>query len=276
MTQADEAATPMNALVLAASRQGERNSVAALKGVSHKCVAPINGTPMIERVVRALLDSDRIATVYVSIESADVLTPIPALARWMAEGRVRVVTSRATLADSVIAAVEASDSALPLVITTGDNALHTPALIRDFADATAASQADITLGFTREEDVLKDFPEPGLAFHRLKDGGVSSCNLYGLRTENALETARVFEGGGQFGKKPWRILKAFGILPFILYKLKATTSDRLLARLGRNLGVSADMVFLPYSFGPIDVDNPASFRLSEEALIAREGPAEGG
>ena len=131
------------------------------------------------------------------------------------------------------------------------------------------------VAFTERDTVLMDFPEPNLAFHETKDGGWSACNLYGLRNRQALNAVGVFRGGGQFGKRHMRILKAFGIMPFILYKMKIMGMHALMARIGRGLKVSVDAVVMPYSWGPIDVDNPPSFALSEEALKKRRLAAEG-
>ncbi|MDA0339631.1 MAG: hypothetical protein O2910_07305 [Proteobacteria bacterium] len=103
----------------------------------------------------------------------------------------------------------------------------------------------------------------------MKDGGWSACNLYGLRNKQALNAVGVFRGGGQFGKRHMRILKAFGILTFLLYKMKVMKMHPLMNRIGRGLKVSVDSLVMPYSFGPIDVDNPPSFALSEEALKKR-------
>ena len=256
-------------LVLAASRRGAGDSVARLQGKSHKCLVDLAGMAMIERVLRALFDSGRCAIAYVSIESETVLREVPAVAEWLDRGKVVVVESKGNLADSVIAAIACIDTPLPMIITTGDNALHTPELVRDYVDMFMAAKGDVSVAFTHEDDVVAEFPQSGLAFHRLKDGGFSSCNLYGLRNRRAVDTVRVFEGGGQFGKRHWRILKAFGIVPFLLYKLKATTCQGLMDRIGHNLGVSVDSHMLPYSYAPIDVDNPFSFALTEKALLAR-------
>lgn len=260
-------------LVLAASRKGVDDPVARLQNVSHKCLVVLDGQVMLERVIEAAIDSGCFARIFVSIEDAAVVRSVPRLAAWMDEGRLGVVKSADSLAGSIRAAATAIPNPLPLIVTTGDNALHTPAVLRDFMDQFWTRAGDVALGFTTAEVVLREVPDSTLAFHRLKDGGFSSCNLYGLRRERALDTARIFEGGGQFGKKHWRILKAFGVMPFILYKLKSVTGQQLLSRIARNLGVTADLILLPYAFAPIDVDNAASFAQTEAILRQRREQA---
>ncbi len=258
-----------NVLVMAASRRGVDDPVAKLQGLSHKCLVKLDGQVMLERVLEALVDSGSVGTIHVSVDSIDILTATPRLQAWVDEGRVVFVEARGNLADSVLYAVSHIDDALPLLITTGDNALHTPEIIRDFVRDMEASNADTVLGFTREDVVMQDYANSGLAFHRLKDGGFSSCNLYALNKPNALKAVKVFEGGGQFGKRHMRILKAFGVWPFVLYKMKWSTLDGLINAIARNLGITADVSWLDYPWGPIDVDHEHSFNLTEETLIRR-------
>lgn len=259
----------VTALVLAASRQGVRDSVAQLQDKSHKCLVEIDGVVMLERVIEALIKAGGIDRVYVSIESDDLLHQVPRVGAWMDQGRVRGLRNKATLADSVLAAAADIPDPYPLLITTGDNVLHTPELIRDFLDQCAGRDGDVAVAFTTADLVRRDYPEVKLAYHMLKDGGFSACNLYLLRRARALNAVRVFESGGQFGKRHFRILKSCGLMPFILYKLKWATLDGLMDRIARNLGVTTDTIMLPYSFGPIDVDNPQFFAIAEEALRRR-------
>lgn len=260
---------PSSVLVMAASRRGVDDPVAKLQGKSHKCLVELDGQVMLERVIEALVDSGCFAKIHVSIDSEDVLRATEKMRAWIDEGRVVFVQSHGNLADSVLKAVDEIDNALPMVITTGDNALHTPDIVRDFVRDFHASDADAVVGFSREDVVLREFADSGLAFHRLKDGGFSSCNLYGIKNANALIAVKIFEGGGQFGKRHMRILKAFGLWPFVIYKLKLSTFQGLLNAIGRRLKVSVDVSWLDYPWGPIDVDHKHSFDITEAALKRR-------
>lgn len=257
------------ALVMAGSRKGVDDPVARLQGKSHKCLVEIDGVVMLERVISALIQSGHLGRIFVSIENEAVLRPVPQLAAWLDESRIAVVPSRHSLAASVLAAADQIPNPFPLFITTGDNALHTAELIGDFMRSFRTGHGDVAVAFTRADVVKREFPDVALAYHQLKDGGYSACNLYGLRNARALDSVRVFEGGGQFGKRHLRILKAFGITPFLLYKLKLATAEQLMRRVGRNLGVTADVILLDYAYGPIDVDNPEFFAISERALRDR-------
>jgi len=260
-------------LVMAASRRGVEDPVAKIQGKSHKCLVEIDGQVMLERVLEVLIQSGCFGQIHVSLDDEAVLRATPAMQAWVDAGRVVFVAAEGNLADSVLAAVKAIPEPFPLIITTGDNALHTPELVRDFMDVFWKGDEDVCVAFTRDDVVLREFADSGLAFHQLKDGGYSACNLYGLRREKGLSAVRVFESGGQFGKRHMRILKAFGILPFIVYKLKLAGLEGLMGMIARNLGVSVGPAMLDYPFGPIDVDNRHSFEITEAALIKRREAA---
>lgn len=269
MMSAEAAPASMTALVLAASRQGGDDPVARLRDTSHKCLVEVDGVAMIERVVGALLDSGCFRRILVSIENAAVLRDVDACRRWLDNGVIEVVPSADNMADSVLRLADDIDDLLPLVVTTADNALHTPDLLRGFVSALADADADAVAAVTREETVRAVYPDDSFGFFRFRDGGYSFCNLFGIRAAPALDAARVFRSGGQFRKRPWRLLKVFGPVNLLLYRLKLTTLSSAFRRVSRKLGVDVDTIELRYAYAPIDVDNPRTLELSERILRER-------
>lgn len=265
---------PLTALVLAASRQGVDDPVAKIQNKSHKCLVTIDGVAMIERVVQTLIDSGCFARILISIESEQVLEELPLAKNWLEQGTIKVVPSSGNLADSVVNLSRMIKQPLPLVITTADNALHTPELLRYFVAAFARSAADAAVATTAESTVRAAYPDGEFGFFQFKDGGYSFCNLFGLNSSSALDAAKIFRSGGQFRKHPWRVLKVFGVLPFILLKWRLITLDSFSQRITRKLGFSVDIVRLPYAFAPIDVDNPKTFEFSEKTLKKRRQETE--
>lgn len=269
MTPQGGLSSPMTALVLAASRRGGEDSVARLQHKTHKCLVKVDGIAMIERVVNALLDSGCFRRILISIENEAVLREIDACRRWLDDGVIEVVPSAGNMADSVLRLAGDIDGLLPLVVTTADNALHTPALIRDFVAAFAARRGDAAAAVTAEATVRAEHPNDSFGFFRFRDGGYSFCNLYGVRSARALDAARIFRSGGQFRKRPWRILTVFGAVNLLLYRLRLTTLSGCFRRVSRKLGVAIDTIELPYAFAPIDVDNPRTLAISERILAER-------
>ena len=266
----DETSTPyLTALVLAASRQGFDDPVAKLQNKSHKCLVMIDGVAMIERVVQTLIDCSCFKRILISIEEKQILSELASTRGWLEMGVIEVVPSAENLADTLINLSNNSQHLSPLVITTADNALHTQELVHKFVSDFSKGTGDVAIAVTQESTVLSDYPDAGLSFFQFKDGGYSFCNLYGIRSAKGFNAANIFRSGGQFRKRPWRIIKVFGILPLIQYKWRLLTLSRGFDLIAGKLGLTIDKVLLPYSYGPIDVDNQKSFTISEHTLKKR-------
>lgn len=263
----------VTALVLAASRRGAEDTVAKIQGVSHKCLVTLDGVVMLERVVREVLAAKSVGKVYVSIESEELLRSVPALEAMLDRGEIHYVQSADNLYLSVEKGIANIEDPWPMIITTGDNALHTSEMIDHFCSELAAGGADAAVGMTPADVILAAYPDGKRAFHNLKDGGWSSCNLYALTSNKAVMTAKVFEGGGQFGKKPQRIMKAFGAMFMMLYKFKLATIDQLAGMLSQRWKLKVQVIRMPFADAPIDVDNPGDFALTERILQARHTTA---
>ncbi len=269
MSGEETSVQPVTALVLAASRQGIDDPVAKLQNKSHKCLVTVDGVAMIERVVQTLIDSACFGRIFISIEGEYVLEELTSVTRWLNEGTVELITSSGNLADSVVNVNRTVSSPLPLVITTADNVLHTPELVRFFVTAFSKSAGDASVAVTPESTVLEEYPSGEFGFFRFRDGGYSFCNLFGIGSSRGLEAAEIFRTGGQFRKHPWRILKVFGALPLLLYKWRLLALDSFVRRVTRKLGITINTVRLPYAFAPIDVDNPKTFAFSERVIRDR-------
>jgi hypothetical protein len=259
------------ALVLAASRRGADDPVAKIQNLSHKCLVKLNGVVMVERVIAAMRATPEIGRIFVSIESPDILRRAPTLAAWIDAGEIVPLASEGNLAHSIAKAAAEIPDAHPLIITTADNALHTHEMLSYFCGQVSASDADVLVAMTPAEAILAKYPGGQRAFHRLKGGAYSSCNLYCMRTTKGAGAARAFATGGQFGKKPERIIKAFGLWSFVLYKLRLVTIDGVMRQISRALGLSVKVSLLPWAEAPIDVDNAKDFALVTKILEQSEG-----
>jgi GTP:adenosylcobinamide-phosphate guanylyltransferase len=257
-------------LLMAASRDGANNVVARLQNKSHKCLIQLGGELMIVRVLREIMASERAGRIYVSIEDESILSAVPECQEWLASGRISTVQSRENLFLSVMSAVKEIENPYPLVISTADNALHTAPMVRHFVDSLFAQALDAGLGMTNAKVILEAYPDGQRPFYRMKGDNWSGCNIYGLMTERAVKMSKAFEGGGQFGKYPWRVMKAFGLMNMIYYKFQLKTLEQAMESLSRRFKMKVMAIDMPFADGPIDVDNPGDVVLTEKILAARK------
>ncbi|WCL54936.1 NTP transferase domain-containing protein [Gimibacter soli] len=265
------------ALVLAAQRPGIVNALASHFGVSHKCTLPVNGTPMLDRVVGYLADVPEVDRIAVSIEDPAIALALPGVKKLHDAGRIVFTTSRQTLSQSVVGAIDelGGPSALPLFITTADNCLHSAEIVSYFLKDIINTGAEAAWGMTDDALIQQTYPGTGkiTGRHVLRDAIWSNCNIYSVVTERALGAIELFRAGGQFGNKKKRraLLPMVGLWSFLLYRYGLTTLSGLEKRAGKAFGIKAHCVRLPFADAPIDADDLVSYEFIEARLKEREG-----
>lgn len=261
------------ALIMAGKRSGTLDPLAAEAGVSQKCVVPVFGKPMIEHVVRAVADCDRIGEIRVVAHDTADIEAIPLVARLRDEGRLVFRPGAFNLVDSVFSGAEGAD--FPLLITTADNCLVTAEGYAEFIDKALAEGAGGAAALARKEDVVAADPVGQKRFYEFSDGGYSNCNTYWIGSPQALSAAEVMRGGGQFMKYPKRIAQAFGTINLIRFWLGWGTKEKLFAQVSRRFGFKLTPIVLSNGEFAIDVDEPRSFGITEKLLAKRAAAGAG-
>ncbi len=250
-------------VVLAAQRGGRLDPLAADAGVTHKCLVPIGGRPLLAHVLAALGEVEGIGSIRISVEPGadDSLRPIV-----MASGLpASFVAAADNIADSVYAAAMGPDG--PVVITTADNVLLTPKAVRQVMGRLAGGD-DVVVALARKEDVLAAHPQGQRRFYKFRDGEFSNCNLYGL-SRRGLGLAETFREGGQFAKNPMRIARSVGFLNLLLLRFGLVSLAKAMKRLGRRFKVRASAVVLADGAHAIDVDNQRTYDIAAQLLDRR-------
>jgi len=70
-------------------------------------------------------------------------------------------------------------------------------------------------------------------------------------------------------KKPWRLARAFGLVPLIRFATRTLTLEEAFASASRRLKLSVRPILLPFPEAAIDVDKPADKELAEKVLAER-------
>jgi GTP:adenosylcobinamide-phosphate guanylyltransferase len=259
---------PAIAIVLAGQRWGAVNPLAERAGVSHKCLVPIAGRPLIAHVLVALTAVPAIGEIRISVEPEAVPELRGVIAPFESAGaRIRFIASEPRLAESLLAA--ALDDPGPFIVTTADNVLLTPDAVDQVRGAL--EEADGVAAMARKSSVLAAHPEGQRNFYRFRDDEYANCNIYALANRKAIEAgARVFRGGGQFMKSVWRMISAFGPHNILLLRLGAFSREAAMRRLSRRLGLVVQAIEFTDGSLAVDVDNERTYRVCEELLARRE------
>ncbi|MDP8994324.1 MAG: NTP transferase domain-containing protein [Pseudomonadota bacterium] len=259
------------AIVLAAQRGGRLDPLADRAGVSHKCLVPIAGKPLLEHVLRALTVVPGLSRIHISIEKEAVpaIRAVPGACGGLGIP-VDYVPAATNLADSVYAAAHGVDE--PMLITTADNVLLTPEAIEKVV-ARMRDGAEVVVAMATREAVLAAHPDGQRRFYRFTDAQYSNCNLYGLSGDKAVRLAEAFRSGGQFAKNPKRVAEAFGLVNLLILRFGLVSLEGAMRRLSRRFGVRAEAVVLGDGAHAIDVDNGRTYEVARLLLLRRAGQA---
>ena len=259
--------TELSALVLA-GRRGPDDPLAAAHGASHRALLPVGGVPMVLRVVRSLLATERIAKLHISIEAPEHLQAIDELARLEAKGRLCIHRSLSSPSRSVGAVLALTEA--PFLVTTADHALLDAAMLDHFLDAMATSDADILVGLVSKTLLQAAYPETKRTYLRFRSEAWSGANLFGCRTPDARKAVEFWRRAERHRKQPWRMISMIGADLAALYMAGRIDIDDALVRASKKLGVDVRKVAMPIPEAAIDVDRQSDLELASRILAERE------
>jgi GTP:adenosylcobinamide-phosphate guanylyltransferase len=255
------------AIILAGQRAGSIDPLAEAAHVANKSLVPIAGRPLITHVAEALAATPGLARLRIVAEPGVEMRLRAALPR--GGPPTDFVAAAGNLADSVHAG--AAGVTGPILITTSDNVLLTPGAAREIL--TALATADVAVALSTQASVLAAHPDGQRRFYRFADDAYSNCNLYGLAGPGALMAAETFRSGGQFAKKPLRMILALGPIDLALMLSGRLTLRDAFVRISRRLKLRVAPVVLADGAHAIDVDNARTYACAEQ-LLARRATSE--
>ena len=256
-----------SAIILAADREFH-NPVAAAAGVSCKSMAPVNGTPMLFRVIEALAASGHVHDQTLCGPPRSILDREPALQGYVSSGRVGWQENQATPSLSAFHAMASRPATIPLLLTTSDHALLSPRIVDHFCREADRAGVDVVAAVVRRETVTAAYPETRRTAYRFRDGEYCSCNLFAFMTPQSRQVPQFWRRIEQQRKNPLKVINILGWMTVLRYLLGTLTLAEVLGRLSRQLGCSAGVVALPYPEAAIDVDSAADWHYVQE-LAAR-------
>ncbi|MGK2913427.1 MAG: nucleotidyltransferase family protein [Porticoccaceae bacterium] len=257
------------ALVLAADRHAD-DPVAIVAGVPCKALAPVGGLPMLQRVLQALAASPCIDRVTLVGPQRAMLHGHPDLERMIAGGQVGWLPPADSPSASAWRGLDAQPAHQPVLLTTADHALLSPAMIDFFLREAQASGCDFVVGLARLETVQARFPGTRRTAIRLRGGPYCGCNLFAFVTASSRPLAPFWRRVEEQRKRPWRVVVgALGWVAVLRYLAGRLTLEQALAQLSARLGVRLGAVVLPFAEAAVDVDTPADRELVEAVLAAR-------
>ncbi len=251
------------ALVLAGQRPGV-DALAAQFGLQAKALVPVAGELMLGRVLMALADTPDITRIIVLAQDAPALLTHPDLAWAAAEPRITARISGRTISGSVRDAISDPAIGLPVLVTTADNVMLTPATVTEFIAATGASDVSVAMVERgRLEAAVGANRRTWLTF---KGGAYTGANLFALIGPAATNALNFWERVEADRKSVLRLAAHFGPVLMARLLMRRMTVHEALAAAGARLGASAAPVLLTDGRMGVDVDKPEDHALAERLL----------
>lgn len=249
----------ITALVLAGTRPGKPDPVAVAGGVSHKALLPIDGVPMVVRVVNALQAVPAIGRIVVCLEDPSVLAGL-------LPSSVLVVPSRpegpsASVLDSL------ARFGTPLLVTTADNALLQPEWVEELLHKSAL-QTDIAVGVATQAAIQQSVPQTKRTYIRLTDMVFSGCNLFYFKTSVSARVADLWRSVEKNRKHPLRVAWTLGLGILLRAVMGRLSTRALYARIYALTSARAELLPLSDGRAAVDVDKEADIILAQELAPA--------
>jgi GTP:adenosylcobinamide-phosphate guanylyltransferase len=259
-----------SALVLAGSREGARDELAAAQGERHRALIPVGGVPMLVRVLRTLLAAPSVGSIVVSSDAPAALAEVPELKARVASGALSLRRSESSPSRSVLAVLDALPAGEPLLVTTADHALLTPAMVEHFLAACSAEPADVFVALVAASLLRARYPDSKRTYLPLRDDRYSGANLFAFLSPRARRAAEFWVRAEALRKRPWRLAAVFGPRALLAFWRRRFDLDTALARISDVIGAKVRPVRMPFAEAAIDVDHAADLALATRILAARE------
>ena len=256
------------AIILAADR-GVSDPVAAATQSPCKALSPVCGTPMLIRVMQALLSSQSIDSILVVGPAPEIVTKSPELEVLFAQDTIRWINNGASPCTSAQLAIKHIDESKPTLITTADHALLSPEIIDFFCQQAVDTESDSLVGLANAEDVVQAYPEVGRTKWAFKDKQYCSCNLFAICTHRGRDLIEFWKQVEDNRKKPLRIITKLGWVTVLRFMLRQITLDQTLEQLSTKLSLKIKPILLPFPEAAIDVDTELDLKLVEKILTQK-------
>lgn len=249
------------AVVLAGSRPGG-DPLAARFNQDFKALIPVAGKAMACWPVEALLASPLVGDVIVVTQQPGKLRAVLPDDR-----RLSLRQSESTIAETIAQLIAQKVARFPVLVTTADHALLTPAIIAEFV--AGAKGADLAIGVVERRVVVARFPDAKRTWIGFKGGRYSGANLFAFGSDKVTGAVEQWRSVEQKRKKGWRVLAALGPALLLGAVLKLRTLDQSASAVGRKLGLSIRAVELSDPLAAVDIDKAEDLALAEQILGGR-------
>lgn len=230
-----------------------------------KSLVPVDGRPMLDYMVDALLEAGCSPIVVVTSEAAldDV--------RDVVRDRALVVAAQGDrVTDTLLAGLAEVPHARFVLVATGDLPLLTPQSVRHFVSEAVGSGAELCYSIIRREDLTGAYNTGRRTFIRLREGQFTGGNLFLFSSEFAHRAIGIMEKAYAGRKTPLVLARLLGVGLVIRFLLGWLDLPTIVRRAEHMLDCKAKVVISPYPEVGFDMDKPRDIEVANQILAKRD------
>jgi GTP:adenosylcobinamide-phosphate guanylyltransferase len=252
--------------LLLAGRRSASDPLAAAAGAPHRALLDVGGVPMLERVLRTLVETPCIGDIVISIDRPELLESYAGIAQLRRDqrGHIAVLRSADSPSRSVLQALDDGSPEQPLLVTTADHALLRVEMIEHFLGEAETRGGDVSVALVAESLLRERFPESVRTYLPFAGERYSGANLFALLTPRARRAVEFWTRAESFRKRPWRLVASFGPAALLYFLLRRFDLDTAFERASDSIGARVVAVTMPFAEAAVDVD-----KLSDLELVNR-------
>ena len=260
-----EIASPFTAIILAGKRPG-KDPVAEAAGVACKSFAPIDGRPMVLRVLDALAATRQVGSQILCGLPQSMIDHEPELKARIERGSVKVMAGHSTPSASTLSALQSLPADIPILVTTADHALLTPQIVEYFCDEAHRIECDLAVGMTSYDRVISAFPGTRRTAIKFSDDAYSGCNLFGFLNQRSHRAAAFWRRIEQKRKKPLRMIGALGWWTVLQYLMGRFSLAEGLQKLSDKMQIRIGAVLIPFPEAAVDIDTADDWHFVQQLV----------
>lgn len=258
--------SPTQVLVLAGSR-GSADLLARYAGVPHKSLIPIDGEPMLDRVVGVLCQLPGAPRISLALDRQDLLDGLPRTRMALEVGQLCLVPTADSPSRTVLAALRRDDPPLPFLLTTADHPLLTKEMIGHFwRHIPAGTDLAAAVACLAPVDARS---APRRTRLRFRDATYSGCNLFAVITPRAAAAIEFWQQAEARRKRPAALIRLLGVGVAARYLVGGLSLAGAVAHLERRTQARLAAISVPFPEAAIDVDKLDDLIAAQGILRAR-------
>lgn len=234
----------------------------ALQGevrVSERALIPVQGVPMVHRVISELLNVTPVTRI-VCVAPPAVKSALPPEVEWLESGEL--------LSQNLLAGIRAAQSDRVLV-ATGDVPLATARTWMQFLDGAFVNSLDFAYAVVTREAMEEQFPGGTRTYAPLKDGHFTGGNGFLLPRHRLDEFEALVERAFVARKNPLALARLLGAGFVARAVTRRLSIQDIEEKVGTLLRARVGAVVVPDASIAFDVDKPQDLHQAERLLEKR-------